>query len=123
MAVPNPALHAFSITRAPGAVPFRPTRPWPLLSTITTSRSALVCRERDCTHSRSLESSARVGITTLTRKPGSAGFYLVDGVAGVAVTVEQLLRGGQADRLLFMRFRFRTLISRATPAPLPGWTA
>src|SRR5450755_83508 len=79
MAVPKPALRGFSITRAPGAVPLRRTRPWPLLSTITTSRFVMVCLESDCTHSRSLESAARVGITTVTRKSCNSLFYLLEG--------------------------------------------
>src|SRR5436190_4817246 len=60
---------------ANAAHPLRRVKPLPLLSTTITSKSRRVCRPRDSRHSRSLESAARVGITTVTRKSGNPQFY------------------------------------------------
>src|SRR5579885_567324 len=74
MAAPNPALRSFSMMRAPNAWPLRRTKPSPLLSTTTISNSRRVCRASDSTHSRSLASAARVGITTVTRESRKSQF-------------------------------------------------
>src|SRR5581483_845457 len=76
MARPKPTLQSFSITSvtcAPAGE--RRTRQLPLLSTTTISKSRLVCRISDRTHSRSLESAARLGITTVTRNSANLRFY------------------------------------------------
>src|ERR1035438_8333256 len=74
MAAPKPTFPAFSMTRTCAAAPFRRTKPCPLLSTTITSKSRRVCRSRDSTHSRSLESAIRVGMATDTRKSGKFNF-------------------------------------------------
>ena len=66
MAPPKPRFRLFSMMRTDGPTAQRRAKPWPLLSTTTTSKSRRVWRSKPSRHSRKLSSAARVGMTTET---------------------------------------------------------